>query len=64
MKKKIYTTPSLSIVAFSYHGSLLNALSGVRSEEKDIPYGGVDEEGSITPGARRQNNVWDEEEEE
>ena len=30
----------------------------------NIGYGGVDEDGTITPSARRHHGVWDEDEEE
>jgi hypothetical protein len=64
MKKKAYITPSTCIVACRPVDKLLQAASGVHAEDKDIPYGGIDEDGEQTPGARRHRDVWEEEEEE
>ena len=64
MKKKAYITPSTCIVACLSVGPMLQTVSGVTSEEKDISYGGVDEDGEMTPGARQHRDIWDDEEEE
>ena len=57
--KKPYVKPCINI-----DNCLLEEFictSGVKSEEKGINYGGVDEEGSLTPGSRGFGNIWDEE---
>ena len=41
--------------------SMICGLQGVTSE-KDIGYGGVDEEGTKDPASRRYRNEWEEEE--
>lgn len=65
MGKKTYISPDVSITIVQTVGFLCN--SGVSSDDQDIdiPYGGIDEEGELTPGARRkQPDVWEEELEE
>jgi hypothetical protein len=59
MKKKAYITPSTCIVACLSVGPMLQTVSGVTSNEKEIPYGGIDEEGELTPGARQRYDAWD-----
>ncbi|MBQ8066063.1 MAG: hypothetical protein IJ200_10465 [Prevotella sp.] len=59
--KKGYMTPTTMMVAVGTE--MLLAGSGVQSDN-GISYGGVDEDGSKEPGARRRRNVWDGEDEE
>jgi len=58
--KKIYLQPSFVMVETNLN-SMICGLQGVTSE-KDIDYGGVDEEGTKDPASRRYRNEWEEEE--
>ena len=59
--KKTYFTPLMKVLEVSTAWPL--AVSGVESD-KDISYGGVDEDGSLEPAARRRPDVWDDGQEE
>lgn len=58
--KKEYIEPDTNVVE-TRPGTLMTA-SGVCDTDKDIDYGGVDEEGNKDPASRRYN-TWDDEEE-
>ena len=49
--KKIYITPFVEIVKMN-GSEVLASISGVRSQERGIRYGGVDEEGTQDPSAK------------
>ena len=58
--KKTYISPETTVVSTAM--AQMVCQSGVTSEERDIYYGGVDEEGTKEPGARRRRrNQWDDE---
>lgn len=59
--KKTYMQPSITLT----ETVLVNFVCGSQdiTSNKDITYGGVDEEGEKEPASRR-TNVWDDEEEE
>ena len=59
--KKIYLQPSCVMVETNLN-SMICGSQGVTSE-KDIDYGGVDEEGTKDPASRQYRNEWEEEEE-
>lgn len=56
--KKIYLQPSFVMVETNLN-SMICVSQGVTSE-KDIDYGGVDEEGTKDPASRRYRNEWEE----
>jgi hypothetical protein len=58
--KKIYLQPSFVMVETNLN-SMICGSQGVTSE-KDIDYGGVDEEVTKDPASRRYRNEWEEEE--
>ena len=55
MKAK-YITPGMEIEEISVESMI--ATSGVHSDEYDIGYGGVDEDGSLTPSSRSRRGTW------
>ena len=59
--KKVYSRPTAecSVVQLGH----LLTVSGVGDPDRDITYGGVDEEGQKDPASRRRRK-WDEEEDE
>ena len=60
--KETYLAPNA--LFYDVHPAMPLAVSGVTSDN-GIGYGGVDEEGTKEPGARRgSHDVWDNEEEE
>ena len=59
--KKFYICPATEYSDIQLYPIL--TASGVGDSERDINYGGVDEEGEKDPASRR-HNVWDDEEEE
>ena len=59
--KKEYISPSTDVTV-TRAGTLMTA-SGVSDSDRDIDYGGVDEEGSKDPASRRKS-LWDDEDEE
>ena len=60
--KKPYITPTTVSMADVTDELLVVASRGVISEGYDIDYGGVDADGSQTPGARSSGkDIWDEE---
>ena len=58
--KKYYIIPNTTVL--SVESQPLLSGSGVNSAN-GIGYAGVDTEGTVEPGARRQRDVWGEEEE-
>lgn len=62
MKRKNYIQPEVLVVRCQPLTIICG--SGVESEEKQIDYGGIDEDGNLTPGTRRYNDCWQEEDEE
>ncbi len=58
--KKEYISPVIEISELVLEGFI--AASGVSGGEKNIPYGGVDSEGTKEPSSR-SFDVWEEEEE-
>jgi len=61
--KKEYLKPRMQVV-ICLTGTMV-CDSGVKSKDKDIDYGGYDEDGSQVPGSRRRrHDVWEDEEEE
>ena len=60
--KKAYLQPATEVLKLSLHGLLM--ASGVQSDNKGIEYGGVDEEGTQDPAARRHRDAWDDDIEE
>lgn len=61
--KKNYITPEVLTVTVRT-ATLLGNCDAINSETlQGVTYGGVDEEGTIDPSARR-GSVWDDEEEE
>ena len=59
--KKIYARPQTVITDMEAREFLMS--SGVSDQERNIDYGGVDEEGQKDPASRRRRK-WDEEENE
>jgi hypothetical protein len=57
--KKLYICPATEYSDIQL--SPILTTSGVSDSDRDIDYGGVDEDGELEPASRRQN-VWDEEE--
>ena len=57
--KKVYMEPQV-VVAEMEMMSVICISNGVTSE-RGIDYGGVDEDGTIEPSARRHNAVWEDE---
>jgi hypothetical protein len=57
--RKTYITPDIRL-AECEGDSLMQPLSGVYSSDYNIEYGGTDDDGTLTPGARR-GSIWDEE---
>ncbi len=55
MKAK-YITPDMEIQELSVESMI--AASGVTNDEYDIGYGGVDEDGSLTPSSRGRRGTW------
>lgn len=53
--KTIYITPSMEILELSVENMI--ATSGVYSDN-GIGYGGVDEEGTLTPSSRGHRGSW------
>jgi hypothetical protein len=64
MIKKTYISPTICITVVQATGFLCNSGVESDSEDIDISYGGVDEEGTLTPGSRRYQDPWYDEEEE
>ena len=58
--KKIYAYPQTVITDIEVREFLM--ASGVSDPERDIDYGGVDEEGDKDPASRRRD-IWKDEEE-
>jgi hypothetical protein len=57
--KKTYIVPATIIVAVDDDATILSvSTSGVQSENRNIGYGGVDEDGSMTPASRKKD-AWD-----
>ena len=63
--KKTYLQPQI-LVEHIETSSIICGSQDVHSTlgDDNIGYGGVDEDGTITPSARRHHGVWDEDEEE
>ena len=57
--KKIYAYPQTVITDIEVREFLM--ASGVSDPERDIDYGGVDEEGDKDPASRRRD-IWEDEE--
>ena len=57
--KKIYAHPQTVITDIEVREFLM--ASGVSDPERDIDYGGVDEEGDKDPASRRRD-IWEDEE--
>lgn len=64
MKKQYITPTTAAVVAIATDAVLTTASRGVISEEFDIDYGGIDEDGTQVPGARLHHSIWDDEEDE
>lgn len=60
--KKMYSKPQMEVVSVSVADLLANSNSITGPE--GTGYGGVDEDGSIIPAARRHHGVWEDDEEE
>ncbi len=58
--KKQYISPTTSYFLVSMGELLVASSQGVNSDNYDIGYGGVDEDGTQVPGARRDGYLWDE----
>ena len=54
MKKKTYNSPVIDFVNAEAMGFLCNS----RVWNDEIPYGGIDDEGTQVPGSRWQDDVW------
>ena len=50
------------MVAYIRTATIVCASEGVTSSDKDIDYGGVDEDGELDPASRRRRDVWEDEE--
>ena len=57
--KKLYITPAIEDLTLMADSLLTTASQGVISEKHDIDYGGVDEDGTMVPGARSNHGIWD-----
>lgn len=57
--KKTYVEPSIEMDGMD-NELMICASNDVTSSglDKDITYGGVDEEGTLDPASRRSNGVW------
>ena len=62
MTKKKYISPAVRITTVQTVGFICQ--SGVGSMYHDIPYAGVDENGTLTPSGRRHEDLWEDTEEE
>ena len=58
--KKTYMAPVTEMIKMDITEQLLTVSGG----DKNIGYGGVDEDGEKDPASRRRRDVWDEGEEE
>ena len=56
--KKTYTTPIIDVSAMTADDILTVASHGIFSDNDEIGYGGIDEDGTKVPGSR-QGSVWD-----
>lgn len=54
--KAEYITPDMEIEELSVESMI--ATSGVYNDEYGIGYGGVDEDGSLTPSSRGRRGSW------
>ena len=61
--KKTYFTPATVVVAIATDTILAPASQNITSNDNDILYGGIDENGAQVPGTRRRKDIWDDEEE-
>lgn len=61
MKKK-YISPCLVVTRCQCEYHLLKA-SGLHSKDSNIPYGGIDDNGTLVPGSRRKD-LWEADEDE
>jgi len=61
MRKK-YVRPQFQVVMMNT-SSLICGSQDITGGDKDISYGGVDEEGNMEPSSRKGPDVWDEDEE-
>lgn len=61
--KKTYQQPSV-VMAYIGTASIICGSQDITSNNNDITYGGVDEQGTKDPASRRQRNLWEDEEEE
>lgn len=60
MKKK-YDSPRIEVVLLLSEDIITSSSGGVTSNENGINYGGVDNDGSKRPDARRRNSIWEDE---
>jgi hypothetical protein len=58
MSKKVYLTPAVSLLDTDAE-ELLVGSKDIYNEERNIGYGGVDEEGTKDPAARGLQDIWD-----
>ena len=61
--KKTYQQPSV-VMAYIGTATIICDSQDITSNNGDITYGGVDEEGTKDPASRRKYDVWEDEEEE
>ena len=61
--RKNYVRPHFQVVMMNT-SSLICGSQDINGGDKDISYGGVDEEGSVNPSSRREPDVWDDDESE
>lgn len=60
MNKKQYIAPAIHVDFIETEQFLCDSVTGtVSGNGNEILYGGIDENGELTPGAR--HNVWDDE---
>lgn len=62
MTKRKYVSPTLTAVQIACHGVICGS-QDIASPNAGISYGGIDEEGTQTPEARRRGRgMWSDEE--
>lgn len=62
--KKQYITPISADLAITTETELNATSQSIISEDYGLDYGGIDEDGTLVPGARCYHDVWEEESDE
>ena len=62
--KTRYISPEIKVVLISVEHFIADSGVVGNTKDYDIGYGGIDESGDKDPASRKDNGVWDEEEDE